>query len=71
MYDNIKVSHNNVFTVFLYIAILDLQKLLAMHEDTTASKNSLDIPRHLILQFDNCGENKVIYVCDDHIDILL
>ena len=38
-------------------AILDLAKLLAEHKDRL--NNPLDMPRRLILQFDNCPENKV------------
>ena len=38
-------------------AILDLQLLLAKFEDNIG--NPLDLPRKLILQFDNCRENKV------------
>lgn len=40
----------------LCTAILDLQKMLA-------NRNTpLDMPEHLILQFDNCSENKVRYI---------
>lgn len=42
--------------LMLCTAILDLQKLLA-------NRNTpLDMPEHLILQFDNCSENKVRYI---------
>lgn len=41
----------------LFSAILDLQELLKEHKDL--SDNPLDMPRALILQFDNCAENKV------------
>ena len=54
----------------VYIAILDLQKLLAKHKDKTPSKNPLDIPRHLILQFDNCAENKVMFVIINYLSII-
>jgi hypothetical protein len=41
----------------VYLALLDLQQLLAAHKDRLG--NPLDLPRQLILQFDNCSENKV------------
>lgn len=55
----------NVFSIFdmsflFLLAVLDLQKLLATKQDVHGFP--LDMPEHLILQFDNCrGENKV---CD-------
>ena len=39
------------------LAILDIEKLLACHKDDL--DNPLQVPDHLILQFDNCAENKV------------
>jgi hypothetical protein len=41
------------------VALLDLQDLLATENDQ--SGNPLDMPRALILQFDNCSENKVMH----------
>ena len=38
-------------------AILDLQRLLKGYKDFDG--NMLDVPDHLILQFDNCSEKKV------------
>lgn len=52
------------FNIFLFVlvllAILDLQQLLS--EKIDKHGNPLDLPRELILQFDNCPENKVRFV---------
>ena len=45
--------------MFVTLAILDLQQLLS--EKTDKYGNPLDLPRELILQFDNCPENKVSF----------
>ena len=42
-----------MYIIFVNVAIEDLQKLLANRI------TPLDLPQHLILQFDNCSENKV------------
>ena len=46
-----------IISVCFITAILDLQQLL--QRDVDKSGNKLDMPRDLILQFDNCSENKV------------
>lgn len=53
--------------IVVVLALLDLQKLLAAQTDVHGFP--MDLPQHVMLQFDNCrGENKV-YCCDiyDHI----
>lgn len=42
-------------------AILDLKVLLEESSVKDKLGYNLDVPDHLILQFDNCGENKVQY----------
>lgn len=49
-----------MLTFFYHLALLDLQQLLS--EKTDKHCNPLDMPRELILQFDNCPENKVEYI---------
>jgi hypothetical protein len=55
----ISYAISSYLCILTLIAILDLQKVLASYCDTTPMKNPLDMPRKLILQFDNCAENKV------------
>lgn len=59
-----------IILICFFSAMLDLQDLLKNFKDL--SNNPLDLPRALILQFDNCAENKVtilskLHACDNNI----
>ena len=54
--DNFVRGGANIMIEVLRQSILDLQILLQSYKDNL--NNPLDLPSHLILQFDNCKENK-------------
>lgn len=54
--DNLTSSGGNIIIEVTRQAILDLQVLLKKFKDNGGRQ--LDVPDHLILQFDNCAENK-------------
>ena len=56
-----KTYYSMLNILLLFIAILDLQILLTK-QPHDKSDNLLDLPRSLILQFDNCAENKVFII---------
>ena len=58
--DNLTSGGANIIIEVTRQAILDLQVQLQKHRDV--GDNPMDVPRHLILQFDNCPENKNKFV---------
>lgn len=58
--DNLTSGGANIIIEIMKQSVLDLQILLAKHTDYGC--RPLDVPDHMILQFDNCPENKNKYV---------
>lgn len=56
--DNLTSGGGNIIIEVTRQAILDLQVLLANKKYSDNGGRKMDIPDHLILQFDNCPENK-------------
>ena len=58
--DNVTAGGASIIIEVTRQALLDLQKLLAECHDL--SNDPLDMPQHIIFQFDNCPENKNKFV---------
>lgn len=58
--DNLVGGGANILIEVIRQSILDVQSML--HEINDKAGNPMDMPQHLILQFDNCGENKNKFV---------